>query len=86
MPWRPSSLSLLKFIVFGLLDLITIGWIVIRSATTGISPGVLGFRRHEQPVGFWLSTGIITLLGFGILTLLAYGYFGQPGYARARFI
>jgi hypothetical protein len=80
-----SSLSSLKFIVFGLLDLIIIGSIVIRSTTSGISPGALGFRRHEQPVGFWLSTGIIILLGIGILTLLAYGYFGQPGYARAPF-
>ena len=72
----------LKFIAFGLLDLIIIGWILIRSTTSNVSPGALGFRRHEQPVGFQLVTGIIILPEIGIVTLPAYGCFGQPGYAR----
>ena len=72
----------LKFIAFGLLDLIIIGWILIRSTTSCVSPGALGFRRDEQPVGFQLVTGLIILPEIGIVTLPADGCFRQPGYAR----
>jgi hypothetical protein len=66
-------LSALALIIFGLLDLAAIGGILTASLRRGISPDPIGFRRHEDPAGFWLSVGIVVLLGTIILAIVAGG-------------
>jgi hypothetical protein len=60
-------------ILFGLLDLMALGGIVALSLASGVSPDAIGFRREQEPVGFWLSVASVLLLAAVILAVIAYG-------------
>jgi hypothetical protein len=62
-------------VIFGALDLATIGAIVALSLSSGVSPDAIGFRRDREPINFWLSIGVVVLVGSGIFAIVANGLF-----------
>jgi len=70
-----NALCHLMLVIFGALDLAAIGAIVALSLSSGVSPDAIGFRRDREPINFWLSIGVVVLVGSGIFAIVANGLF-----------
>ncbi len=66
-------LAMLELIGLGLVAEVLIAWIIGTALVTGISPDVIGFRRAEYPKLFWLSVGLLVVLGTGFAAVVIHG-------------
>jgi hypothetical protein len=63
---------LLRLLSVELSDLVLVGWIVVSSIRSGIAPDNAGFRRSDNPFGFWLS--LVLVVTAGVLLAAVMGY------------
>jgi len=72
----PKSQILLRLAAITAADLSLAGWIIWAAIKTGMAPDTSGFRRDQQPFGFWLSLALVVAVGLGFAAALAYAVLG----------